>query len=564
MATIADSDDLGRHHGIHDPNEVAAQSETDTSSPAEPGVLQPTEKTALDAEAETKEDQGPPRTVTGLKWFFAYSSILSTVLLFALDGTIVADIQPSIVETFDNVDLLPWIGVAFTLGSVSILPLGQSFGVFNVKWLFISCVLGFEIGSVICGAAPNMQAMIIGRVIQGVTGSGVYSGGLTYIALTTTTRERPRYFSGVVAMWGLGSVLGPVIGGAFAQSSATWRWAFYINLIVAAVFAPAFFLCLPNIQPSELPFMQRLRTMDWPGIIVFEGGVACYAMAITFGGIVYDFQSGQEIALWTVTGILLLAFIAVTYFHPFVPATSTLYPAHFLKNIKLNILQFNLFVASGSMMMTVYYVPLFFQFTRGDGPLDAGVRLLPPIIMIIFFSVMNGTFMPKFGYYTPWYIFGNAMLLAGSALMFTIDADTAQSNIYGYTVLVGIGIGCTLTAGIAVAQAMVPHSDVNNAVSFMTTAQNLGNITFLGVSGSLYQNISLKELGRIFPAMSRQDILSLTTGISSQVYEGLDAADKALTVGQLTTSIRNVFAIAMVGSALGFIGSLFLGRRKLY
>ncbi|KAK2596506.1 hypothetical protein N8I77_013393 [Diaporthe amygdali] len=555
MATTSDSEGILRELGEKDAAQDAGQPATSSASPPESSVPK-----AETGELETES----PRTVTGLKWFFAYSSILSTVLLFALDGTIVADIQPSIVEAFNNVDLLPWIGVAFTLGSVSILPLGKAFGVFNVKWLFIGCVVGFEVGSAICGAAPNMQAMIIGRVIQGVTGSGVYSGGLTYIALTTTTRERPLYFSGVVAMWGAGSVLGPVIGGAFAESSATWRWAFYINLVVAAVFAPAFFFCLPNIQPLDLPLLERARSLDWLGILIFEGGVACYAMALTFGGVVYGFASGQEIALWTMTGVLLIAFSSVTYFHPGVPADKTLYPAHFLSSLKLNILQFNLFVASGSMMMTVYYVPLFFQFTRGDNALDAGVRLLPPIAMIIFFSVLNGTFMPKYGYYTPWYIFGNAALLAGSALMFTIDSSTSESRIYGYTILLGVGIGSTLTAGIAVAQALVPKSDVNNAVGFMTCAQNLGNITFLGVAGSLYQNFSLRELGSLFKNMPRTDILGLTTGISSSVYQALDEHDRGLVIDQVTVSIRNVFAIAMVGSAMGFLASIMLGRHKLY
>lgn len=262
-----------------------------------------------------------------------------------------------------------------------------------------------------------MNAMIVGRVIQGACGAGVYSGGLTYIALTTTHKERPMYLSGIAAVWGTGSILGPVVGGAFAQSSAGWRWAFWINLIVAAVTAPAMLLCLPNINPSDSPLAKKLRMQDWIGITVLCGGGACFAMAVSFGGTVYPFDSGSEIALWVMTIVSLIAFILVTIYHPGVAAENRLYPFHFMKQMELNILQYHLFIGAGAMFMTLYYVPLIFQFTRLDGPLDAAVRVLPFICMVVCFGFLNGALMPKLGYHMPWYVFGDAMILIGSSLM---------------------------------------------------------------------------------------------------------------------------------------------------
>lgn len=294
---------------------------------------------------------------------------------------------------------------------------GKAYGVFNIKWMFLSSIVLFEVGSVLCGAAPNMTALIVGRVIAGIGGSGVYSGSLTYISVTTNNHERPLYLSGIVAMWGLGSVLGPIIGGAFASSKATWRWAFYINLVVAAVLAPAFLFCLPSINPMQVSLIKKLRTQDWIGITIFSAGSACFTMALTFGGVVFRFSSGSEITLWVMTGVLLIAFILVTTFHPGVSVENKLYPAHFVKRLELVNLQYQLFLASGAMMISVYYTSLLFQFTRGDGPLEAGVRILPLISMIIFFAVLNGGLMPKFGYHMPWYVFGNAMILTGSSLM---------------------------------------------------------------------------------------------------------------------------------------------------
>lgn len=144
----------------------------------------------------------------------------------------VAAVQPSILESLGNAALLPWIGTGFALGSTAILPWGKAYGVFTIKWLFIFNVLLFELGSVICGAAPNMTAFIIGRVVAGVGGSGMYSGSLSYIALLTSLKERPTYMAGVALVWGLGSVLGPVVWvvtlaayySAYAHHTDWWRF----------------------------------------------------------------------------------------------------------------------------------------------------------------------------------------------------------------------------------------------------------------------------------------------------------------------------------------------------
>lgn len=135
---------------------VSINGETDHTSDSN-------KKTATEDEKEI-----PKRTVVGLKWALCYASILSTVLLYALDGTIVAVMQPNILDDLGGIELLPWISVALALGTSMILPLGKAYGVFNVKWLFMSMVVTFGVGSVVCGAAPNMSAFIVGRVLQGV------------------------------------------------------------------------------------------------------------------------------------------------------------------------------------------------------------------------------------------------------------------------------------------------------------------------------------------------------------------------------------------------------------
>ena len=314
--------------------------------PQDPEKQHPDE---ADVSAEIRK---PPREIQGSKWVIVVTSILSSTLLFSLDNTIVADIQPAIIEHFGNVEKLPWLGAAFALGAVSVLPWGKAYGVFNIKWLYISNVALFEIGSAICGAAPTLTALIIGRAVAGVGGCGMYCGCLTYLSVTTTEHERPRYISLVGLVWGVGTVLGPVVGGAFAQSNATWRWAFWINLVIGAIFAPAFFFALPDIDPqNETSFAGKLKQMDWLGIVVFQGAMACFIMAINFGGGSFGWRSASEIVLWIMAGVLFIVFGYTQKFHPFIPGESKLYPTHFLRRPLLLNLQFQVFLASGVLLV---------------------------------------------------------------------------------------------------------------------------------------------------------------------------------------------------------------------
>ncbi|KAK4861978.1 hypothetical protein LT330_003116 [Penicillium expansum] len=455
-----------------------------------------------------------PRPIHGWKWAIAYASMISTTFLFALDNTIVADIQPVVLDLFGEVSLLPWIGVGFALGTMCVLPWGKVYGVCNIKYVYLFNIALFEIGSAVCGAAPNMTALVVGRVIAGVGGSGMYSGTLSFVAVLTSLKERPIYMAGSTVIWGIGSVLGPVVGGAFADSSATWRWAFYINLPIGAVFAPAYLFLVPSVDPQPLKsWTEKCCMIDWVMTTTFLAGAACLVMAITFGGILYPWSSGSEIALWVVAGVLLLVCIAVAKFHPGVDKDNRLYPAHFLQQPILVNLQVQMFLVSGVVLAMTYYIPLFFQFSRGDGPLDAGVRLLPFIISMVVFAIANGALMPKLPYILPWHIFGSALVVTGTALMWkntdAADIHTSNARIYGYSILVGSGAGCYVVSGFPVVQSLVEPKDIPNAVGAMAIFQDLGMVIFLAMCGSIYQNIALQKVSRAIPKLSAADVSNL-------------------------------------------------------
>ncbi len=205
-----------------------------------------------------------------------------------------------------------------------------------------------------------MNVLIVGRVVGGVGGAGMYSGCLTYIAVTTTNLERPMCMAGIAVDWGLGTVLGPVVGGAFTSSSATWRWAFYIDLPIGTAIAPAYLFLLPNydFRAGTSP-VNKLKMMDWVAMMVFFARTTCFTMAVNFGGTTYAWNSGSEIALWVLSGVLLIVMRVVTIYHPLVSVENKLYPLHFLRRPVLVNLQVQLFMVAGVMLVRTCFIPRF-------------------------------------------------------------------------------------------------------------------------------------------------------------------------------------------------------------
>ena len=219
-----------------------------------PGTPSLPDSNSVEKALQTAEEPAkPPRNVTGPLWGLVVLSILSSTFLFSLDNTIVADVQPAIVRQFNATDKLPWLSVAFLLGAassnlfwyvyhhidrrqpsslrcmISLFSLqtkvltharGQCYGQFDAKYVYMLCVTLFEVGSAVCGAAPSMDALIIGRAICGLGGAGMYTGVMTLLTVTTLPHERPIYFGLCGLTWGTGTILGPIIGGAFTDSKA--------------------------------------------------------------------------------------------------------------------------------------------------------------------------------------------------------------------------------------------------------------------------------------------------------------------------------------------------------
>lgn len=511
-------------------------------------------------------DEKPPREVSGFVWFVAVAATLSSVFLYALDNTIVADITPTIVNTFENVDNLPWLSVGFLLGGESaVLPFGKLYGLFDCKWVYITSAILFNVGSAICGAAPNLEALIVGRVIAGVGGNGMYIGVINILSVFTSDRERPTYLGLNGVVWGVGTILGPVIGGAFAESSATWRWAFYINLCVAALCAPVYLFWLPSYKPRKNEKTSKLtKEFDYLGTVLIIGALISLIMGINFGGALYEWNSGQIIALLVVSGVLFITFGFQQAYSVLTTPTTRLFGCHLLRHWNAVLLFICAAASNCACFVPIYYIPLYFQFTRGDGAIQAAVRLLPYIVILSVAILANGHLMGRFSYFQPWYIAGGVFSLIGGVLLSRTKVHTSTSEIYGYEFLTGLGTGACAQAAYAVIQAVLPNDDPAYSISFMMLAQTGGIALGLSLSGAVFINTAVQGLMEALPDVPRERLQLAVAGTSGTFFESLGEEQQEAALEVIVGALSKTFIFVYVGAAVTLVCSLLFTKRKLY
>ena len=359
--------------------------------------------------------------------------------------------------------------------------------------------------------------------------------------------------------------LGPIIGGAFAVSSATWRWSFYINLCVGAAAAPAYIFLLPSHNPRpSLGIVSRVRELDFLGAVLIIGALVSLVMAIAFGGGVFGWSSGQIIGLFICTGVLWIAFIAQQTFCFLTDMDRRLFPVDFLKSWEMDLLFAQMAASQVVVYVPIYFIPLYFQFVRGDSALEAGVRLLPFVVLLVFGVIFNGAMMGKLGYYMPWYLLGGILSVIGGALLFTVTPDTSTSRVYGYTVFPALGAGLFSQASFPVAQVKVSPNMIPRAVAFIGCAQIGGIALALAISNSVFLNEATSKISQILPSVPRSVVQQDISGAGGPFLETLGSADRTRVLAAIVQSIDNIYAMVIAAGGLAVILSFFMKREKLF
>ena len=233
----------------------------------------------------------------------------------ALDNTIIATAIPKITTVFDSLNDVGWYGSSYLLTTTSLQPsFGKVYTYFNIKWTYLSALLIFELGSIICAAARNSVMLIVGRAIAGAGAAALFSGGMTIVGFSVALRKRALYISLLSSMFGISSVVGPLLGGVLTDR-ATWRWCFWINLPFGgvALLTVFFFFKNPERPHTGMTFKEKIKQIDLGGAFLLICGIVCLLLALQWGGTTYPWHDSKVWGCILGFGLIIGAFIALQF-----------------------------------------------------------------------------------------------------------------------------------------------------------------------------------------------------------------------------------------------------------
>ncbi|OTA99046.1 hypothetical protein M426DRAFT_76619 [Hypoxylon sp. CI-4A] len=508
---------------------------------------------STEAKKEEQVEQYPPFA----KVLLIMSALYLSTFLVALDLTIIGTATPRISDEFHALGDIGWYGSAYLLTTCCFqLLFGRIYTFHSPKPVFLTAVVLFEVGSAICGAAPNSTAFILGRAVAGIGAAGISNGSIVIMMHCTPVERRPVWIGFVGAMYGVASVAGPLLGGVFT-SKVSWRWCFYVNLPIGGVAIAIIVLLLDLPSPKNAPktIGEQIARLDPLGTLFFFPGIVCLLLALQWGGSTYAWSNARIIVLLVVFGLCMIVFVGIQRWKG---DSATVPPRIFLQRSILSAVWF-IFFSGAALQIMLYYLPIWFQVIKDVSPVQSGIMTLPIVLSLVIANIIAGGLVSAFGYYTPFLIASSIFMSIGCGLISTFTTTTGHSKWIAYQFLFGLGMGLGMQQPGMAAQASLPKKDVSTGVAVTFFFRNLGGAIFVSIGENVFENELIKNLSHI-PGLNAQVILNAgATGLrnvvdSQYLQEVLTAYNGALV---------KVYYCAVAVSAATMVGALTMEWRNV-
>ncbi len=477
-----------------------------------------------------------PPAVTGRRLALILVALLSGMLLAALDQTIVSTALPTIVGDLGGASHLSWVVTAYLLASTASTPLWGKLGdQYGRKQFFQAAIVVFLVGSALSGLAGSMTELIAFRAVQGIGGGGLMIGAQTIIGDVVSPRERGRYQGLFGAVFGVTSVIGPLLGGLIVDH-LNWHWIFYINLplgvLALAITATAL--------PSTLSRVHHV--IDYLGAGLVALAATSLVLLTSLGGTTYAWGSAPIVILG-VAGVVLIGLFALAERR----AAEPVVPLHLFANRVFAASAAVGFVVGFAMFGAITFLPLFLQIVKGVDPTVSGLRLLPLMAGLLATSIASGQLISRTGRYKIFPVLGTAIMTVGLFLLSRLSATTGTGLSSLYMFVLGVGLGGVMQVLVIAVQNAVDYRDLGAATSGATFFRSMGGSFGTAVFGAIFAN-------RLKGALAGVHLPAALSGasVSPAALARLPAGARSDYIHAYVHSLQGVFLIAVPIGAVAF------------
>lgn len=477
-----------------------------------------------------------------------FLAVVLGMLLAALDQTIVATALPTVVADLGGAGHQAWVVTSYLLASTIVTAIVGKLGdIFGRKRVFQAAIILFLLGSVLCGLAHSMEMLVAARALQGLGGGAITVTAVAVIGEVIPLRERGRYQGALGAVFGVTTVVGPLLGGLFTDH-ASWRWAFWINVPIAVVVVGIAAVAIPELGRTARP------VLDYAGIVLIGAGAAGLTLATSWGGTTYAWASPMIIGLFVASVAALAAFVAVER-----RAAEPILPIRLFSNPVFAVCCVLSFVVGFAMLGALTFLPTFMQFVDGVSATESGLRTLPMVAGLLATSLSSGVIVGRTGRYKIFPIAGTAIMAVGFVLLAQLEPGTSTLLQSLYLLVLGAGIGLSMQVLVLVVQNTVDFSDLGVATSGVTFFRTIGSSFGAAIFGSLFSNFLDDRL----PAAMLASGAPPEAATSPQALHRLPAQVAAPIVGAYADALSQVFLFAAPVAVVGFVLALFLKQVPL-
>lgn len=452
------------------------------------------------------------------------------LLLAALDQTIVATAMPEIIRELNGLSHLSWVFTAYMLASTVTVPIyGKLSDIYGRRIFYIIGIVLFLAGSMLSGIAGSMFQLILFRALQGLGAGAIMVNSFAVIGDLFPPAERGKWQGLFGAVFGLSSVVGPLLGG-WITDSLTWRWVFYINLPLGLLALAFIVLTMPKSGHGK-----KGMPIDFTGAGVLAVSLVSLLLGLVWGGSEYAWNSTIIQALLTV-GIAGLGLFAVVEHY----AKDPLVPLRFFKNRAFSLSAFITFVTGVGMFGAILYLPLFAQGVIGFSATYAGLAITPMMAGLIISSTISGQIISRTGKY-KWLIVGGIGTMSVAMFLFSqMSADTSVTQLIFNMVLMGLGLGVSMPTFNLIVQSAFGQESIGVVTASIQLFRSVGGTVGTAILGSVLNAGLAARLTNIgsepFAQMAAQGGSALPTINSNSLQAFLTTQGKA----QIQAGFANV------------------------